>query len=140
MRGTLDERFFSKVWFTDGCWLWIGAMYSNGYGHFATSSPRKDHLAHRFAYERLVGSIPVGLTLDHLCRNRACVRPDHLEPVTQEVNNRRGMGASGRHFRATHCPKGHPYDGENLYIRPDGMGRGCKECRRESVRVRQGTR
>ena len=94
-------------------------------------------LAHRFAYETFVGPIPEGLTIDHLCRIRHCVNPEHLEAVTDRVNILRGEGISAQHARATHCPQGHPYDLINTYVAPDG-DRDCRDCRRQSmVRYRQ---
>src|SRR3990167_5623746 len=92
------------------CWLWKGAD-TQGYGHFKTKG--KYLLAHRFAYETIVGLIPAGLTLDHLCRQRACVNPLHLEPVTRGENVLRGIGRSARNARKTHCIRGHPFDEAN---------------------------
>lgn len=95
-----------------------------GYGQFWDGT--KTVRAHRFSYELARGKIPEGLDLDHLCRNRACVRPDHLEPVTDKENVHR----SPIHFATrTHCPKGHPYSEENTYVSP--QGRTCKKCQRE---------
>ena len=85
-----DQRFWEKVHKTDLCWIWTGAK-SVGYGHFGTQQVL--WTAHRYAWTRLVGPIPEGFDIDHLCRNRACVNPDHLEPVTRAVNLRRGEGA-----------------------------------------------
>lgn len=82
-----SERFWRKVTKTDTCWLWIGAQNSKGYG--CVGIDRRVHLSHRIAYTWLVGPIPSGLTIDHLCRNKLCVRPDHLEPVTIGENIRR---------------------------------------------------
>jgi hypothetical protein len=113
-----------------GCWLWFGAV-SNGYGYFSIDSKRD--LAHRVAYRLYNGSIPDGLELDHLCRMRCCVNPDHLEPVTRGENIRRGLTgetARQRQLMKTHCPQGHPFSGENLYISPSG-GRACRICFRE---------
>ena len=87
-----DTRFWAKVFAEDGaaCWRWLAAVNTSGYGHFRTSAHRT-RLAHRMAYEMCVGPIPEGLTLDHLCRNRLCVNPAHLEPVTVRENLRRGL-------------------------------------------------
>lgn len=120
----------------DGCWEWSASRHSSGYGQFYYNG-RGNGFAHRFAYERFVGPIPSGLQIDHLCRNRTCVNPSHLEPVTAKENLRRGMGFSGRNARKTHCPKGHPYDEQNTYWRPDGMGKDCLTCRREVGRRRR---
>ena len=112
------------------CWLWTGGRQSKGYGGF--SLHRRSVLAHRFTYERLVGPVPDGLELDHLCRVRHCVNPEHLEPVTHRVNIRRGDAGqeTGRQQRAkTHCPSGHPYDVGNTYWRRQGW-RGCRACQR----------
>lgn len=123
-KATLEQRFWSKVDLTLTCWLWIGVTNHRGYGQFGKSGS-----AHRFAYELLVGPIPEGLELDHLCRVRACVRPDHLEAVTHQENLRRG----DNHQRSkTHCPQGHPYDEANTYRRPDG-GRRCIACHRRTA-------
>lgn len=78
--------FWSHVLIGDECWEWYGAICDGGYGRYHTG---KNWKAHRFSYEYLVGPIPPGLALDHLCHNKRCVRPDHLEPVTTKDNNRR---------------------------------------------------
>lgn len=121
-----------------GCWMWNGAKSRNGYGQFRTA---KDvlHYAHRYAYEQLVGPIPDGLQLDHLCKARACVRPDHLEPVTQVENIRRSDLRVGRAkwlATITHCPQGHPYDEANTRVGSRGS-RSCKECNRTRSREYQ---
>ena len=95
--------------------------------------------AHRVAYELLIGPIPAGLELDHLCRNRLCVNPAHLEPVTRQTNQHRGASVSGISVRATHCPEGHPYDADNTYVRPNGH-RVCRECARRRQRPQYTTR
>jgi hypothetical protein len=125
----LPPHFWSKVRvLPNGCWEWTASRIS-GYGQFARTLPR---LAHRRAYERLVGPVPEGLELDHLCRNRACVNTDHLEPVTGSENAMRGLRPIQLRSKR-YCPHGHPYSGSNLYIRTDGA-RECRICRREHVR------
>ena len=108
----------------DECWRWVRS--TNQYGYGQTKMWDKNRLAHRVAYELWVGPIPDGLELDHLCSNRRCCNPAHLEPVTQAENVRRAAA------RVTHCPQGHAYDEANTYH--NGTGRSCKECRRAAVR------
>lgn len=104
------ERFWNKVdkRGDDECWLWTASDNGLGYGCFWNGE--RQTYAHRFAYELLVGPIPKGLHLDHLCRTPSCVNPAHLEPVTAQINLLRGVGASARHAAKTHCPQGHSYD------------------------------
>jgi hypothetical protein len=129
--GSPVTRFFNRVCVTDTCWLWLGARSSGGgrgprYGSFRVRD--QNYKAHRYAYELLVGPIPKGLTLDHLCNVKHCVNPDHLEPVTNRENILRLETAVARqHLEATHCPKGHPYSGPNLKRRQRGW-RGCRTC------------
>ena len=132
-QGPAPERFWQKVDVGHplGCWEWLGAK-ARGYGHFNAGDKRYTS-AHRWAFETLRGTIPDGLQLDHLCRNRSCVNPDHLEPVTQEENIRRGYGISAANAEKTHCPQGHPYNEANTY-RPKRGGRQCKECSRMRTR------
>ncbi len=127
-RTPLAERFWAKVEKSDGCWTWTGANYI-GYGQISEGG-RDGRLlkAHRVAYELLVGPIPDGLDLDHLCRNPSCVNPAHLEPVTHRENLRRGMGLVGINARATHCKNGHPFDEANTY-HPRRGGRDCRRCK-----------
>lgn len=123
----LGERFWSKVQKTDGCWLWTAGT-EDGYGRYGLN--QTSVLAHRLAYMELVGPVPAGLQLDHLCRVRACVNPAHLEPVTLRENVRRGMGPAGVNAAKTHCPNGHPYD----YTERGGRRR-CKACRNARARA-----
>jgi hypothetical protein len=121
------ERFFSHVEAEpNGCLLWIGYRGA-GYGRFGFEG--RSRLAYHFLWERLFGPVPEGMTLDHLCRKRACVNPLHLEPVLHKINCERGD--TGLHWRIkTHCPAGHPYSGENLYISPNGA-RHCWTCKKQ---------
>jgi len=123
----LPQRFDTK-WTPEpntGCWLWIAGVNPLGYGQFWWSG--RTVTAHRFAYEREVGPIPDGLELDHLCRTRCCVNPAHLEPVTHRENTLRGDTITGRQARQTHCKRGHPLSGPNLYAKPNGR-RQCRTC------------
>jgi hypothetical protein len=118
------------------CWQWLGAQ-CDGYGRH-TAAPGVVVYTHRYAYELLVGPVPAGLQLDHICRHRACVNPAHLEPVTQRVNMLRGEGPAAVNARKTHCPKGHPLSGDNVYahtVRATGTpGRRCRTCNTEAAR------
>jgi hypothetical protein len=128
------RRFMSKVERTeDHCWTWRGHIFSNGYGGFIADG--RQSLAHRLSYEHFVGPIPDGLVLDHLCRNRACVRPDHLQPVAMRENLLRGSGPSALRAAQTHCIRGHEFIPENTYRRRRG-GRDCRICMRERDRRR----
>lgn len=127
MRKTESERFWEKVDFTGPCWEWT-AYRLQGYGRFGVGG-RGGRIvyAHRWAWEHLVGPIPDGSIIDHLCRNRACVNPDHLEPVTSRVNSLRGYSHAALNARKTHCPQGHPYSEENTYRMANG-NRICRTC------------
>jgi hypothetical protein len=112
--------------------VWTAATSNGRYGKWGKDSD----LAHRFAYEHLIGPIPTGLQLDHLCRNGKCINPWHLDPVPSRVNNNRADAALGIRSRRTHCPYGHPYDEENTSHR-NGR-RHCKTCARiRAARIRE---
>lgn len=127
MRPTFEQRFWGRVEKTNNCWNWRGYTIWNGYGRCYFNG--RHQLVHRVAYELLVAEIPEGLTIDHLCRNRLCVNPSHLEPVTMRENTLRGEGACARNARKTHCKHGHPLTPENVYEIPGR--RVCKTCARE---------
>ena len=120
-------RFWEKVEKAGDadCWTWTGAKKNLGYGNVRYLG--RVLAAHRVAYELLIGPIPDGLVLDHLCRNPRCVNPAHLEPVTQQANTLRGEGRAAQQAKRTHCPAGHPYSPENTY-RLAGR-RYCRACR-----------
>lgn len=131
----LPARFWSKI-DADDCWIWTAAHYADGYGAYSVDRVMKR--AHRVAYEALMGPIPDGLELDHLCRIRDCVNPAHLEPVTRRENNLRWMRADGVKAGATHCIRGHEFTPDNTDCR-QGRRR-CRECKRVSDRARYQTR
>lgn len=106
-----------------GCHNWIGSVRTRGYGR--TSVGGKSVYTHRLAYELARGPIPNGMVIDHLCRNRRCCNPDHLEVVTNRENIRRGIGITAT--IKTHCPQGHPYDAENTRINRRGK-KVCRAC------------
>jgi len=127
------------------CWEWTASQVGNGYGQFGTWTGNGNNRAHRVAYTSLVGPIPAGLQSDHLCRNRLCVNPEHLELVTLRENVLRGEGPAAQHARKTHCPKGHPYDEKNTYLLVIGNGvrrycRACKPGRDRLYRLRRKAR
>lgn len=125
----LEPRFWSKVdrRGEDECWLWQAGLDPKGYGNFWMDGTTRH--AYRVAYELVVGPVPTGLELDHLCRVRACVNPSHLEAVTHQVNNNRGESPSAHHARKTHCIRGHEFTPENTYVPPKAPNkRYCKTC------------
>jgi hypothetical protein len=134
--GFLKKVAVSSEYFHEGtpCWIWQASIKTKtGYGSFGWGRRSYSIPAHRACFLLFVGSIPEGLELDHLCRRRACVNPDHLEPVTTKVNNNRGIGpecARQRQLAKTHCPKGHEYTEANTY-RFGKNYRACRQCRRD---------
>jgi hypothetical protein len=135
----LPERFWDKVHLdASGCWLWTGARNDKGYGLFTSDGARKTLRkirAHRASYLTLIGEVPDGLVLDHLCRVRHCVNPDHLEPVTHRVNLLRGETLAARNHKLTHCKREHPFDEANTWVDKKGT-RHCRTCHRDRQRAR----
>lgn len=131
----LEERLEARIFKTDYCWFWTGRPTAGGYGQIGIigENGRKLYQAHRVVYETWVRPIPDGLELDHLCRNRACVRPDHLEPVSHIENVRRGASMD----RATHCKNGHEYTPENTYWKQTCITCGKAATARWKARVRK---
>lgn len=128
----VQDRFWSKVdrGEADACWPWLNTRTPGGYGQF--SYARKRFAAHRVAYTWMREVVPVELVCDHLCRNRACVNPHHIEIVSSGENVRRGIGAKLSRERAdkiTHCPRGHAYTEQNTRVR--GGSRHCVTCNNE---------
>lgn len=133
---TTEERFWSKVDITSspkGCWLWIAPLDEDGYGRFHIDKNRKIGMAHRFAYELLVSPIPPKLVTDHLCKTRNCVNPNHMRLVTTSENVYSGDSLWAVNKRKTHCKRGHPLSGDNLYLfhRGNRLERHCRICRND---------
>lgn len=129
---SLDERIRTRIDASGDCWLWTGHIKDNGYGSLTIFG--RTQYAHRLVYELLVGSIPTGAELDHLCRVRNCVRIDHLEPVSKAENCYRGDSIPGRRHRQTHCQHGHEFTPENTAISRRGHRR-CRTC--DAARARR---
>jgi hypothetical protein len=125
------SRLWDRVEKTDTCWLWTGSRTRNGYGQMSVGNKMKK--VHRIAWEMLRWPVPDGLSLDHLCRVRHCVRPSHLEPVDHRTNVLRGEGISAVNAQKTHCTHGHEFTPENTMLRRRG-GRDCRVCHQERGR------
>ncbi len=118
-----------------GCWIWIGSLGHHGYARFSLDD--KTRLVHRVIYELLVGPIPEGMHLDHLCRVRCCVNPAHLEAVTCRENLMRGETPARRNAEKTHCVNGHLLDEKNTYRPPSRPEkRQCRACVSIRLKVR----
>lgn len=121
----LRDRLLSRIRKTEtGCWEWTGAISSKGYGTLGFQT--RDLYAHRASYELFVGPIPDGLEMDHLCRNRRCINPEHLEAVTHLENMHRNPFVSAR-MKQTHCKHGHEFTPENTRRKKNGT-RCCRAC------------
>lgn len=135
MRLTLEQRFWSHVNKTETCWVWTGHKMKSGYASVYAGGGSKNpitKLVHRLAYELTKGLIPTGLTIDHLCSNRLCVRPDHLEAVTMRTNVLRSSSHIAKQASSDHCVNGHMFDAANTY-RWRG-GRYCRKCRNANAK------
>lgn len=133
------NQFADKSGGPQACWLWTGKMNADGYGTGTLDGHAVG--AHGVGYRLLVGPVPEGLELDHVCRNRACVNPAHLEPVTHKTNVLRGTSKIANHARQTHCKHGHAFDAKNTAFRlqPNGitLRRACRECHRIRSKLRR---
>lgn len=130
---TVGERFWSKVDASGDCWKWTGASNNVGYGTFYANSTTTG--AHRWAWEFLVGPILEGFEIDHLCRNRSCVNPDHLEVVDRRTNILRSQSFIAEQAHQSHCKWGHPLVESNVYVPPEHpTWRTCRTCKRRRKR------
>ena len=141
MHDSVEDRFWRRVEVNgDGCWSWTGSLNQQGYARIRANGRKQQ--AHRVAWEVIAGrEIADGLHLDHLCRNRGCVNPDHLEPVTSRENTRRGVAPSAVAARMNMCVKGvHALEGDNVYVKTSGK-RECRACALETrARYREANR
>lgn len=126
LRERIEQKIIPEP--MSGCWLWMGSIGSHGYAQVRVKEGTT--VVHRILYIEKYGAIPEGLELDHLCRLRCCVNPEHLEPVTRRENIRRGVAPSAKQMRQTHCKKGHLFTKENTqwYKTKYGVGRKCAAC------------
>ena len=131
MRLTLLERLLQKTDRSGECWLWTASLTTRGYGKVRVNG--RYCTAHRVAYELLLGPVPEGLELDHLCRVRRCINPAHLEAVTHQENVLRGASNVAVLSQQTECLRGHPFDEANTFVNSFGS-RVCRTCKRERNR------
>lgn len=125
------DRFLSKVNKTNTCWYWTAYVRPDGYGAFR---PTKGNMvnAHRYSYKTFVGELVSGMHIDHLCRNKTCVNPKHLQQVAPAENTRRGISGrltKDRHKLVTHCPSGHEYTETNTIYSISSDGYKCRKCK-----------
>lgn len=138
---SFSMNFWNKVVRTATCWDWNGTLTPSGYGVVHTKHRGGVKGAHRIAFELMRGPIPAGMVLDHLCRNRRCVNPQHLEVVSRAENTMRGYGVTALQARQTHCHRGHPLDGANVSVgrQKSHTYRRCNACRRVTAKARRNT-
>jgi hypothetical protein len=138
MKKDIKTRFMEKVEKTKTCWLWKAGS-AGGYGRFwvGTRKEGRTALAHRIGYEIFKGPVPDEMTLDHICRNRLCVNPMHLEPVPAVENVMRGISDPALNAKKTHCPRGHEYTPDNTYIQQPQGWRHCRTCSKDRQSLRQ---
>lgn len=129
MKSVSRFMHYVEINHANGCWEWTGAFDRSGYGAFKDQGKKIN--SHRWSYRHFKGEPPKGLDIDHLCRVRKCVSPEHLEAVTRKVNVQRGLAAQER---KTHCIHGHAYTPENTYRYPDGA-RECRTCKYDNGRI-----
>lgn len=139
MNSDVMDRIWARVTADDnGCWIYA-SNHPDGYGRVRVG--KRSRAAHLLTYEQMIGDIPDGLQLDHLCRNRSCVNPYHLDPVTQSVNSLRSPIVGRANSRKTHCKRGHEFTPENTGYAKQSGGRGiarrCRTCARDASRERR---
>ena len=137
----LPEHIFNKTMFepNTGCWIWTGAKGKSGYGNIGIN--KKTYSIHRIVYEIEKGQIPIGYQIDHLCNNKICINPYHLEAKTPKENIIRALKISkNHHMNKTHCKRGHEFTKENIYFNQNVNGRICKICRRLHDKIRNSKR
>ena len=132
-RTAIIERLLNRTKKTNKCWNWTGSLSTSGYGQITgyVNNKKKNLISHRVVYEHYKGKIPRNYSIDHLCRNKLCQNPEHLEAVTQKENTLRGVSIVAINSYKTKCTNGHPYSGSNLLMDKKRNIRMCKACRKE---------